>query len=204
MGKNFFIGYTIFLTLFIALIIFTPVLAFSNLPLAQKIYDPGLVWACHQKISRSLCLFQGDSGYFISDCTKQTGAYIENDNKILSTTNEHGQLGYKMPVCSRDIGIYLAMLIGGLAFPLFRKINSKDVPPAIYLVLAVIPLGIDGTLQLLSNIGLTIPVLGSYESTNLIRLITGFIAGLVLPFYIFPMVSVYFGKKNSKDDKNDK
>ncbi|MDO8554835.1 MAG: DUF2085 domain-containing protein, partial [Candidatus Micrarchaeota archaeon] len=130
--------------------------------------------------------------------TKQNGQYIEGDNKIIKAVDGKGNEGFKFPICSRDIGIYLAMLLGGLYCYKTKKIDSKEVPPSIWLVLALIPLGIDGTTQLISNFGISLPVIGLYESTNLIRLITGLISGTVLPFYIFPLVNIYSRKEFSK------
>ncbi len=93
--------------------------------------------------------------------------------------------GFKVPVCARDVGLYLSMLFGGLVYPLVRRINDRYVYPAIYLVIAMVPIGIDGTVQLLSDIGL-LPFV--YESTNELRLITGFIAGFVAAFYAIPIL----------------
>ena len=71
--------------------------------------------------------------------------------------------GNQMPFCARDTGILLGAIIGmifAIAFdPKFRWI---------YIVLGLVPLALDGGLQLLTP----------YESTNEIRLLTGAIAGI--------------------------
>lgn len=203
MGKTFFIVYSIVLALLMFWILWTPVLAFDHPYEAGNYYQIGS-YLCHQKISRSLCVFKSPTGYFIGDCTIQNGKFVQGDNRLTGAINPKGEVGYKMPVCSRDVGIYLAMLIGGLAYPFFRKIESKEVPPSLWLVLAIIPLGIDGTMQLLSNIGFQLPVFGLYESTNLIRLLTGLLAGFVLPFYIFPMVNVFAWRKGKTGEAHAK
>jgi uncharacterized membrane protein len=200
MGKTFFIVYSVVLVLLMAYILFTPIAAFSNPPSVQGAYDAG-AYACHQKISRSYCIFNSSTGYYISDCIEQTGTYLSGDSKFLTVKSTNGDIGYKMPVCSRDVGIYLAMLVGGLVYPFFRKLDSKEMPSIAYLILAIAPLALDGTLQLISNMGFQLPVLGFYESTNFIRLITGLIAGFVLPFYIFPMASMLTGGKTTKVQK---
>ena len=192
MGKIFYGVFTVIMAVIVFLIFYTPYLAFTGD--ASWLYNPGFSWACHQKISRSLCMFKDAQGnYFIADCLKQSGSYIPNDNTIFSAKNEHGEAGYKMPVCARDIAIYGAMLIGAIIYPFFRKLEDKSVPAAIFLLLALVPIGIDGTLQLLSELGFNI--LGHYESTNSARIITGAIAGFALPFYIFPLWNYHRNKK---------
>ena len=91
--------------------------------------------------------------------------------------------GYKLPVCARDTAIYLSMLLGLLALPLFQKIDGEEWPRKWLLVAAAVPIGIDGITQLF----------GLRESTNLLRIITCIIIGVVLPFYIVPMLnSLYY------------
>ncbi len=178
----------------VLLIFYTPYLAFADNKLADWLYNPGFSWACHQKISRSLCMFKTSEGnYYIADCTKQSSEYITNDNRVRSIVNSQSELGYKMPVCARDITIYGTMLLGAIIYPFLRKLDDKNVPPGIFLLLALVPIGLDGGLQLLSEVGVN--PFGHYESTNLIRMITGGIAGFVMPFYIFPLWNYYRTKK---------
>jgi hypothetical protein len=66
------------------------------------------------------------------------------------------------------------MLIGLLALPFIGKIDSEDWPSRWILVAAAVPIAIDGTTQLF----------GLRESDNTLRIITGAIIGVVLPFYL--------------------
>ncbi|UCC92590.1 MAG: DUF2085 domain-containing protein [Thermoplasmata archaeon] len=80
--------------------------------------------------------------------------------------------GNQMPFCARDVAIYTAMAVGvGLSvfprMPYYDRINNLKW---YWLVIALIPIGIDGTGQLL----------GYWESTNLMRFITGGLCGLVV------------------------
>jgi len=93
---------------------------------------------------------------------------------------EDGSYAYKLPVCARDVAIYLAMLLGGAILPFVRKVQSTQMPNKWLLAIALVPMAIDGTAQLV----------GLYESTNMLRLITGSIAGFALPFYIIPMLNM--------------
>ena len=85
--------------------------------------------------------------------------------------------GHKMGVCARCFGIYTGVLFGMLIYPLIRRLNNFKTPNRWYLILALIPMGIDGTTQLL----------GLRESFNELRFITGFIGGFVALFYILPV-----------------
>jgi len=69
----------------------------------------------------------------------------------------------QMSFCARDTGIFLGLVIG------FMYASRKRTVLTLPLVIAaLIPIGLDGTIQLLTD----------YESTNPKRLITGLIAGV--------------------------
>ncbi|MFN7991694.1 MAG: DUF2085 domain-containing protein [Candidatus Micrarchaeia archaeon] len=175
--------YMVFFALLSGAIFLTPLLAFTmDMGSAYTAFS----FTCHQKLSRSLCIFSDSKGYWIGDCMPQGGQFISDPSDRLATTVMAGGLiGKKMPVCSRDVGLYLAMLIGGLAYPLTLGFGNRKVFPAIFLLAAMVPIGLDGGIQLLSEIGF-LPFV--YESTNMIRLITGGIAGLAAAFYAIPIL----------------
>ena len=75
----------------------------------------------------------------------------------------------QMAFCARDTGIFLGLVLG------FMYASRKRIVLTLPLVIAaLIPIGLDGTIQLLTD----------YESTNPKRLITGLIAGVVTGFAI--------------------
>ena len=75
----------------------------------------------------------------------------------------------EMPFCSRDLAIFTGLLIGMLLF--FRRSYPL---PFIAILAGLVPMGLDGGAQLL----------GSYESTNWMRLLTGLLAGFTLGLVI--------------------
>lgn len=99
--------------------------------------------------------------------------------------------GNQMPICARDVSIFLFLSVGmflgmltqrnyyisaGLLsiFPkkfrdLVNRKNSAKWFAALFTILCLVPLGIDGGLQLFTG----------YESTNLVRFLTGLPAGLI-------------------------
>jgi len=88
----------------------------------------------------------------------------------------------QMPVCARCTGIYFFLLLGTVLFPLFKK------PKILWLYIFLLPMALDGGLQLIS----------SYESNNLLRFITGGLAGLIAPFFIIPGLDSMFRKVKFK------
>ncbi len=91
-------------------------------------------------------------------------------------------LGHPMAVCARDFGIYAGMLIGSLAV-LFWGDQLKELPAWLILV-ATVPIALDGGTQFI----------GLRESSNILRLLTGLIFSIPLPFYLAkPIDEIYSG-----------
>jgi uncharacterized membrane protein len=88
-------------------------------------------------------------------------------------------LGFPMTVCGRCLGIYAGFVAGTLLYPFFRGFGRLDLPrPRVFFVL-ILPLAVDGLAGLL----------GLWETPTLVRSVTGFIWGGILPFYFIPGVS---------------
>jgi uncharacterized membrane protein len=73
--------------------------------------------------------------------------------------------GNQMPFCARCTSIFLGMAIGA-AILMFLDLELH----IFWILLGLVPMAIDGGFQLLSK---------TYESTNLLRFVTGSLAGLV-------------------------
>lgn len=182
-----YILFLAFMLLLSATVIAVPFVSFSDEKTGRGLYE-AFSPLCHQKISRSHCVFHDELGYYIADCTPQEGEFVSGDTDAISA-ERNGDTGYKFPVCSRDVGLYLAIFLGAVAYPFARRIDSRDIPPAIYLIAAIVPLALDGGVQFVSDLGL-LPFV--YESTNTIRLVTGAIAGFAAAFYIIPLLMNLF------------
>lgn len=104
--------------------------------------------------------------------------------------------GNQMPVCTRDIGIFIGLFIGAALFGLrgvnrwtvrdtFLSVFPDEKIETLYLKdrrmvamllligIGVAPMGIDGFTQLLTG----------YESTNPVRVVTGLFSGLVIGWW---------------------
>ncbi len=77
-------------------------------------------------------------------------------------TRSYAYADNQMPFCARDLGIFAGLALGFTVA--LRRRPELSLP---LVLLALVPIGLDGTIQLLTD----------YESTNPRRLITGLIAG---------------------------
>jgi len=94
------------------------------------------------------------------------------------------QMGYKVAICQRDVGIYLALFFSGLIFSI-RKIRIHLRPPPLwlYLLIGIVPIGIDGFSQLLSQPPFNLFPLR--ETSPWFRIITGALFGLANGWFAF-------------------
>ncbi len=110
--------------------------------------------------------------------------------------------GAQMPVCARDVGIYGGMLLGALAFPFVFGMRSTKLLPLWIFIGTMIPIGIDGGVQLVSGY-FPLPLIGVYESTNPLRLATGLLMGIVMSLYAIPLLNGvwqgYMKERGSKE-----
>jgi uncharacterized membrane protein len=77
--------------------------------------------------------------------------------------------GNQLPVCSRDIGIFAGMIIGGLFAAVYRGRFSGWAFMGL-----IAPMALDGTIQMLTD----------YESVNPVRLATGFSGGFAIAWML--------------------
>lgn len=168
-------GYMIYMVLIILITvpaITSPILLYEydeGFSQIQGIYS----YACHQLTSRSYCFFP-ESGA-VEDCYGTPSFELSKEWIVI----KNGETGYKFPVCARDLAFYLFALIGGVFLSAINKHREMSVPNPLWLIIALIPFALDGTTQLV----------GLRESTNLLRFATGAVAGIVLPFYLVPMLN---------------
>ena len=133
----------------------------------------------HQWIYRSECLMKDAQGaYSYEDCILQ-GKESEAKIFTLYTTNgdskytnvsfsqykqsqiginkaekveRNGKVGYKFANDTRDYAIYLPWFLVMLIYPFVIKKADINVPDGLWFIIALIPIGIDGTTQLLAGI----------------------------------------------------
>lgn len=90
-------------------------------------------------------------------------------------------MGYKIALCQRDIAIYGAMVIGGIAFLFVRK-RLRPAPLGLWLLLGIAPMAIDGFSQLFGYTS----AWEARETIPTFRLLTGTLFGLMNVWLAFP------------------
>jgi uncharacterized membrane protein len=149
---------------------------------------------CHQLAYRSWFLF-GEQGFYPRDLAgiENVQTYGQatgyNDLDVIQAKKFVGneRLGYKVALCERDIAIYAGILLFGIAFSLTgRKI--KSLTWYLWILIGIIPLGVDGASQLPSLLTYLPDWLPLRESTPLLRTITGTLFGVTTAWYGYPLV----------------
>ena len=96
-----------------------------------------------------------------------------------------------LPVCARDTGIYIGMFVS-LMYLIIKKRWKCDKPPGLkitmILCLMIIPMGLDGASS----------YLGLRSTTNFIRIVTGGLFGMTLPFLLMPIAHFKVYTVNTK------
>ena len=95
---------------------------------------------------------------------------------------------YPLAVCARCFGFYGGFFLGLGIYPFFRSLRNTDPFPRWWLFLAMIPMGIDWSLEFF----------GIWENTHFSRLLSGLILGAACAFFIVPAlikIAYFFGEK---------
>lgn len=145
---------------------------------------------CHQFAFRSWFLF-GIQPYYPKEASGEMLTYQDmfakspNDLFMARSIIGNETAGYKVAICQRDFGMYFTLLLFGLIFSVSKNSIPK-VPLVIWLVVGVLPLGVDGLTQLSSTGWNLFNLISMRESTPLIRTLTGGLFGFFSGWYIFP------------------
>lgn len=155
--------------------------------LIYKVYSP----LCHQLAYRSWFIFGEQPVYpqelANTDYPRTYEMVSGNDPSDLHAARDfigNDTLGYKVALCERDVAIYGGILLAGLIFGLIRK-WLQPLPIPVWIFLGLLPMALDGGIQLLTF--LPIP-LEAYESTPLMRTLTGAMFGIMNVWLAYPYV----------------
>lgn len=220
LSRHWLAVFNILVALYVGLPMLAPVLMNAGYQRPAQtiytIYSP----LCHQMASRSFFLFGEQYAYprpiantdltpldaYISTIPEFAGVDPTNFSAYtLAARNFVGneQLGYKMALCERDIGIYFFVLIGGLLYALLRKrIHIPPLSIVLFIIFGMIPIGLDGFSQLfgymftLFDSSTSTGIVGTLqrffpvrESTPFLRLFTGALFGLMLAWLAYPRIA---------------
>jgi len=100
----------------------------------------------------------------------------------------NAQMGYKVAQCERNVAIYTALFLGCLIFSIPRvRRNLRTAPFLLYILVGILPIGLDGFAQLLSEPPFSL--IPMYESSPLFRTLTGALFGLMNAWLALPYLA---------------
>ncbi len=164
-----------------------PLLMQAGLPsFAQVIYAPYKL-TCHTFGFRSFFLFGEAFAYDRASFEQLSGINTATPQGLLAARDFLGnaQMGYKVALCQRDVAIYSAMGLNGMVYGAMRG-RARPLPWALFVLIGVLPIGLDGLSQLLSQP--PFQLLPYRESNWALRLVTGSLFGTSVAWLVFPML----------------
>jgi uncharacterized membrane protein len=177
LAKHWLAVANLFWGLYVGLPLLAPVLMDAGWTVPAKVIYTLYRPACHQRPERSYFIGGPEITYTPEELD---AAGVSLNPLVRDIGNE--TVGWKVAFCERDVAIYGALLVTGLVYALVRRWLKDWRMPLRYFALFLIPMAIDGLLQLF----------GLYESTWLRRTITGAIFGVGAVFFAYPYVEEGF------------
>jgi uncharacterized membrane protein len=171
LAKHWLLLASLFWGLYVGLPFLAPVLMEVGWTTPAKViyfvYRP----LCHQLPERSFFLGGHQHAYSAEELA---AAGIEIHPFSRDIGNE--TVGWKVGFCQRDVAIYGSIFLAGLAYGLIRRRWVGWKMPFRYYLLFLVPMAIDGLLQLV----------GLHESNWILRTITGAIFGIGSVLFAYP------------------
>jgi uncharacterized membrane protein len=148
------------------------------------IYKP----LCHQLSFRSLFLFGDEHVYQRTEYEEKYALQDAAWNDVFLHARDNvgdEAMGYKVAFCQRDIAMYGALLLGGLAYGYLRRRGLRAMPLWLFVLGGVLPMALDGGTQFIS---LFIPDFPTRESVWQLRTITGALFGFSIAWLAYPYI----------------
>lgn len=192
LARHYLVLFNSFIAVYVLLPFLAPILMQAGVTTpASWIYRAYSV-VCHELAFRSWFLF-GEQASYPRESAGVEGVipYGEatglDENDLWAAREYHGNeaVGYKVGLCERDVAIYGGILLFGVVFAVTRR-RIKPIHWALWIILGLIPIGLDGLSQLVSQPPLNL--LPYRESTPLFRTITGFLFGSITAWFGYPYV----------------
>lgn len=191
-ARHWLAFFNLFIFIFVGLPFLAPTLMKlgASLPanVIYRMYGPPF---CHQLAYRSWFLFGEQSNYPRDVFQQYTGieTSVNTAQSLLAARDFTGneQMGYKVAYCQRDIAIYGFILIGGLVYslpPVRRRL--KPLHWLGWVLLGIVPIGLDGFTQLFSQALPLGEMLPFRESNPFLRTLTGGLFGLANMWLAYP------------------
>ena len=177
LAKHWLALFNLAMGLYVGLPLLAPVLMTAGWTAPAKaiyfMYRP----ACHQRPERSY-FFGGPQAFYTPEQLAAAGVDLDP----LARDIGNPLVGWKVAFCERDVAIYGTMFLTGVLYAAWRRRRGHWLMRFRYYILFIVPMAIDGVLQLL----------GVYESTWLLRSITGAIFGFGSVLFAYPYLDEAF------------
>lgn len=103
------------------------------------------------------------------------------------------RMGWKVALCQRDVAIYGSLALFGIVFIVLKRFGIKVpyLPFWAYVLIALVPIGLDGGSQLLANPpfnGFGLALYPIRESTPFLRTLTGTLFGIGNAWLAYPYI----------------
>jgi uncharacterized membrane protein len=183
-SRHWLAVFNAFLGLYLGLAFLAPILMKTGAATPASWIYTAYKFTCHELGFRSFYLF-GEKAYYPRDEFQADTGIDPNDLYAARDFNGNDRLGYKLALCERDIAIYASLLLTGIAFHFLRR-RIKPLHWALWILIGILPMGLDGGTQLLSY--LPFGILPPRESTSLLRVITGALFGITSVWFAYPYV----------------
>lgn len=192
LSKNYIHLFNLIIFIYVGLPFLAPVLMKYGFERPASLIYRFYSFTCHQLPFRSWFLY-GPQAFYPRELSGISGVMsyekaigIEN---LFEARNFEGNetVGYKIALCQRDIAIYLSMLGFGIAFAISGR-RIKGIPWYLWVILGLLPIGVDGVSQLFGLVPNMPAWLPLRESTPFLRTLTGGLFGLMTVWYLYPLI----------------
>lgn len=130
---------------------------------------------CHQLPQRSFFLFGPKVSYTLAEVGR---VWSYDDLLTLRAFVGNSAMGWKVAWSDRMVGMYGSLWIGGLLFALFRRrhgdpTGKSSLPWQVWLLLAILPMGLDGGTHTLNDILSGLSGTGFRDTNTWLQVLTG-------------------------------
>jgi uncharacterized membrane protein len=192
LAKHYLAFFNILVFVYMGIPFLAPIFMKVNTPAPAAIIYRAYSYVCHQFAFRSMFLFGPQVFYpraeaMVPGLISYQQATGMDGYDLLSARAFIGnsQMGYKVALCERDVAIYGGILIFGILFAALRR-KIKPIHWILWIFIGIVPIGLDGFSQLISQPPISIIPLR--ESTPLLRITTGLLFGIMTGWFGYPYV----------------
>ncbi len=190
--KRYMLVFNLLVIIYLGTSFLAPVLMNAGISGPARLIYRAYSTVCHQFAYRSWFLFGDQVAYPRSAAQVESlipyGAATGLDEADPFAARDfigNKQVGYKVAFCERDVAIYGGILLFGIIFAIVGR-RLPGLPWYFWILLGIVPIGLDGFSQLLSQPPFSLWVYR--ESTPFLRTLTGGLFGFATAWFGYPMV----------------